>query len=81
MSDNPAASPKPQKLRGLNSPCAVAQVHAPDTLGPVYAGKSFLNLFVHLKSVQPSTGHLHTCAEDAVCLRVRFPPSDVMSSV
>lgn len=55
----------------------------PNVLGPGYAGKSFLNLFVHIKSVQnfwcpQGTAHAPTiCAEQAVCFRVGFVQKDI----
>lgn len=61
MLDIPAASLLHPHLNtretSLNSHFAVAQVHVPNALGPVYAGKSFLNPIFQLKSVQyfPST--------------------------
>lgn len=65
MLDIPAASLLHPHLNtrqtSLNSLFAVAQVHAPNALGPVYAGKSFWNPIVQLKSVQyfSSTWKLH----------------------
>lgn len=56
MLDIPAASLLHPHLNtretSLNSHFAVAQVHVPNALGPVYAGKSFLNPIFQLKSVQ-----------------------------